>query len=102
MAVRIRLKRLGRKKRPVYRIVVADSSSPRDGKVIENLGQYGPLEEPPVMELNEERTKYWLSVGAQPSETLERILHTKGISAQVERKSSNQGVTRKDRTSKAS
>lgn len=76
MAVRIRLKRLGAKKRPFYRVVVADQRSPRDGRFIENIGKYHPLEDPSIIEIDEERALYWLGVGAQPSNTV-RVLMTK-------------------------
>ncbi len=76
MAVRIRLKRLGAKKRPYYRVVVADQRSPRDGRFIENIGVYQPLEDPSVIQIDEERALYWLGVGAQPSNTV-RVLMTK-------------------------
>jgi len=70
MAVRIRLKRIGAKNSPAYRIVVADSRSPRDGRFIEELGTYLPLQRENNVTMNLERAKYWLSVGAQPSETV--------------------------------
>ncbi|HEU4865312.1 MAG TPA: 30S ribosomal protein S16 [Actinomycetota bacterium] len=76
MAVRIRLKRLGAKKRPVYRVVVADQRSPRDGRFIENIGTYRPLEDPSGIDIDQERALYWLGVGAQPSNTV-RVLMTK-------------------------
>jgi small subunit ribosomal protein S16 len=76
MAVRIRLKRLGAKKRPFYRVVVADQRSPRDGRFIENIGTYHPLEDPSGIEIDQERALYWLGVGAQPSNTV-RVLMTK-------------------------
>ena len=76
MAVRIRLKRLGAKKRPFYRVVVADQRSPRDGRFIENIGQYHPLEDPSLIKIDEERALHWLRVGAQPSNTV-RVLMTK-------------------------
>ena len=66
MSVRIRLKRLGAKKRPFYRVVVADQRSPRDGRFIENIGRYQPLDDPSVIEIDEERALHWLRVGAQP------------------------------------
>lgn len=97
MAVRIRLTRLGKNKKPVYRVVAADSRSPRDGKVLENLGYYRPLDEPMVLELNEDRVKYWLSVGAETTETLSRLLATKGLIEKPVRKSGTQGVSKKDR-----
>ncbi len=79
MAVRIRLRRMGRKKRPFYRIVAADSRSPRDGRFIETLGTYNPLEEPMRVEVNEERVFYWLKNGAQPTTTVKSLLRRKGI-----------------------
>jgi small subunit ribosomal protein S16 len=76
MSVRIRLKRLGAKKRPYYRVVVADQRSPRDGRFIENIGVYHPLEDPSKIQIDQERALYWLRVGAQPSNTV-RVLMTK-------------------------
>ena len=70
MAVRIRLKRLGAKKRPFYRVVVADQRSPRDGRFIENIGRYQPMDDPSLIEIDEERALHWLRVGAQPSNTV--------------------------------
>ena len=76
MGVRICLKRLGAKKRPFYRVVVADQRSPRDGRFIENIGRYQPMEDPSLIEIDEERALHWLRVGAQPSNTV-RVLMTK-------------------------
>ena len=76
MSVRIRLKRLGAKKRSFYRVVVADQRSPRDGRFIENIGRYQPLDDPSLIEIDEERALHWLRVGAQPSNTV-RVLMTK-------------------------
>jgi small subunit ribosomal protein S16 len=76
--VRIRLRRVGLKNQPSYRIVVADGESPRDGRYIEIIGFYNPRTEPSTMELQEDRALYWLSVGAQPSEPVERILNKLG------------------------
>ena len=76
MAVRIRLKRLGAKKRPFYRVIVADQRSPRDGRFIENIGRYQPMDDPSLIEIDEERALHWLRVGAQPSNTV-RVLMTK-------------------------
>jgi small subunit ribosomal protein S16 len=81
--VKIRLRRTGAKKQPHYRVVVADSRSPRDGKFIEIIGHYNPRTEPPTVEINAERALYWLSVGAQPSEAVKRMLDKMGILAQV-------------------
>ncbi|MCB9779170.1 MAG: 30S ribosomal protein S16 [Alphaproteobacteria bacterium] len=70
MAVRLRLTRMGRKKRPFYRVVAADSRSPRDGRSIETLGYYDPMQTPHVVKLDLDRVDYWLGVGAQPSDTV--------------------------------
>lgn len=78
MAVKIRLKRIGKKKDPHYRIVVADSRTHRDGKVIEEIGRYVPTTHPSVIEINSERARYWLSVGAQPTEQAEVLLKLTG------------------------
>ena len=74
MAVRIRLRRMGAKKRPFYRVVVADSRAPRDGRFIETLGTYNPLSTPAEVNLNAEKVQLWLSRGAQPSDTVRRLL----------------------------
>ena len=74
MAVRIRLKRMGAKKAPFYRIVVADSRSPRDGKFIEEVGYYDPTKEPAELKVNEELVQKWLKTGAQPSDTVKSLL----------------------------
>ncbi len=72
--VKIRLRRMGAKKNPYYRIVVADSHSPRDGKFIEEIGTYDPLTEPATIKVDGERAKYWISNGAQPTETVRALL----------------------------
>ena len=72
--LKIRLRRMGAKKRPSYRIVVAESTAPRDGRFIEIVGLYDPLTDPATVRLNEERAKHWLSVGAQPTDTVRDIL----------------------------
>lgn len=74
MAVKIRLARHGAKKRPYYRIVVADSRSPRDGRFIEEIGRYNPCVEPTMVSFNDERLKYWLECGAQPTDTVARLI----------------------------
>lgn len=79
MAVKIRLKRMGSKKSPFYRVVVADSRSPRDGRFIENVGTYNPLTEPQTVTLEEESIINWLNNGAQPSDTVRNILSNAGI-----------------------
>jgi small subunit ribosomal protein S16 len=77
--VRIRLRRAGRKKAPVYRIVVADSTSPRDGKFIEIIGQYAPRQSEGGVTINVERANHWLNVGAQPSDTVRSLLRKAGV-----------------------
>ncbi len=79
MSVKIRLKRMGSKKRPFYRIVVAHSRSPRDGRFIETVGTYNPLTEPEQVTLKEEAIMNWLSNGAQPSDTVRNILSKQGV-----------------------
>ena len=79
MAVKLRLTRVGSKKNPVYRIVAADSRSPRDGKFIEIVGRYNPQTDPSTIEVNEERVKDWISKGAQPSATVAKLLKIKGV-----------------------
>ena len=79
MAVKIRLRRMGQKKAPFYRIVVADSRSPRDGRCIEEIGTYDPTKDPSEYHVNEELAKKWLSNGAQPTETVARIFKSAGI-----------------------
>lgn len=80
MAVKIRLRRMGQKKAPFYRIVVADSRSPRDGRFIEEIGTYDPTTEPGSYKVNEEAAKKWLSTGAQPTQTVSKIFKLAGIS----------------------
>jgi small subunit ribosomal protein S16 len=77
--VKIRLMRMGAKKRPFYRVVVADSRSPRDGRFIENIGRYHPLSDPSVIEIDEERALHWLQVGAQPTDSVRNLLDKAGI-----------------------
>lgn len=79
MAVRIRLKRVGTKKKPCSRIVVCDARSPRDGRFIEQIGYYDQIADPAVIKVNKERALYWLKVGAQPSETVRSIFKREGI-----------------------
>ena len=81
MAVRIRLRRVGAKKNPIWRIVVADKRSPRDGRTIETIGQYNPQTEPSVIVIDAERARHWLERGAQPSETVAGLLRSQGIEA---------------------
>ena len=77
--VKIRLKRMGANKKPFYRIVVADSRSPRDGRFIEELGYYNPVSEPKVVKINDEKALKWLSVGAQPTETVKKLFEKNGV-----------------------
>lgn len=79
MAVKMRLKRMGQKKAPFYRVVVADGRAPRDGKFIEEVGYYDPTKNPSVIKFDEEAAKKWLANGAQPTETVARLLKTAGI-----------------------
>lgn len=79
MAVKIRLKRMGQKKAPFYRIVVADSRSPRDGRFIEEIGTYDPTKNPSEFKVNEELARKWLSNGAQPTEVVGKIFRLAGI-----------------------
>ncbi len=77
--VRIRLLRRGKNKKPSYRIVVADARSPRDGKFIEIIGNYNPVQQPKVLNIKADRARYWLSVGAQPSDTVAYLLNKVGV-----------------------
>ena len=79
MAARIRLTRIGSKNNPIYRVVVADSRSPRDGRFIEIVGQYNPQTDPSTIELDEEKIRDWMSKGAQPSDPVKRLLKAKGL-----------------------
>ena len=79
MAVNIRLTRVGGKKDPVWRVVVADSRSPRDGRFIENVGRYNAQTDPSTIVLNEERIRHWLDHGARPSSTVKKLLKIQGI-----------------------
>ncbi|MFV2144597.1 30S ribosomal protein S16 [Isoptericola sp. G70] len=78
MAVKIRLKRLGKIRAPYYRVVVADSRTKRDGRVIEEIGKYHPTEEPSLIDISSERAQYWLGVGAQPTEQVAALLRVTG------------------------
>jgi len=81
MSVKIRLARHGAKKRPYYRIVVADSESPRDGRYLEAVGSYNPLQDPAEVTLKTDRVKYWIEQGALPSDTVKSILKKEGLIA---------------------
>jgi len=84
MAVKIRLKRVGKKKAPSYRVVVADARSPRDGRTIENLGWYNPLVEPSAIHIDVERALRWLKVGAQPTDSVASLLKRTGVMERFE------------------
>ena len=77
--VKIRLKRMGMKKAPSYRVVVADERMPRDGRFIEEIGYYNPVTEPAVIKFDEERAKYWIGTGAQPTDTVRGLLKKSGL-----------------------
>ncbi|GGA33493.1 30S ribosomal protein S16 [Kroppenstedtia guangzhouensis] len=79
MAVKIRLKRMGAKKSPFYRVVVADSRAPRDGRFIEEIGYYNPLTQPAQVKIDEEKAMKWLNTGAQPSDTVKNLFRKEGI-----------------------
>lgn len=79
MAVKLRLKRMGKKKAPYYRVIVADSRSPRDGRFIEEIGTYDPNQEPAAVKLDLEAAQKWLQAGAQPTDTVARLLKNAGI-----------------------
>jgi len=79
VAVKIRLMRIGKKKQPTYRVVVADSRSPRDGRIIERIGTYAPRQEPSAIEIDSDRAIHWLNTGAQPSESVQKILESSGV-----------------------
>lgn len=81
MAVKIRLRRMGAKKRPFYRIVVADARSPRDGKFIEEIGYYDPTTNPATVKIDEDKALKWLSDGAKPSDTVKSLLQKQGVIA---------------------
>lgn len=104
MAVRIRLKRLGKIHAPFYRVVVVDSRKRRDGRVIEEIGHYDPLQNPSLIEIHSERAQHWLSVGAQPSDQVRRLLVLTGDIAKFHGKAdavSRVQVAEKDKTAQA-
>ena len=86
MAVKIRLKRIGAKKSPFYRIIVADSRSPRDGRFIEEIGYYNPLTEPKTVKIDNERAQNWLGNGAKPTDSVDRLFKMNGVYEQEEAK----------------
>lgn len=96
MAVKLRLKRMGAKQKPFYRIIVADSRSPRDGRFIETVGTYDPIKKDAPITLKEERVTYWLNAGAQPTDTVRSILSRNGLWATYK----NSKVKKIDKTAK--
>ncbi|MEI7812343.1 MAG: 30S ribosomal protein S16 [Ignavibacteria bacterium] len=79
MAVKLRLRRMGKKRQPVYKVVAADARAPRDGKFLEAIGIYNPKSDPATIEIKEDRALYWLGVGAQPTDTVRSLLSKKGV-----------------------
>jgi small subunit ribosomal protein S16 len=84
LAVKLRLRRMGKKKQPIYKMVAADSRSPRNGKFLEAVGFYNPLTNPHTLELKEDRVMYWLNVGAEPTHTVKSLLRQKGLTLKKE------------------
>ena len=97
MAVKLRLKRFGKKKKPSYRLVAMDSKNQRDGKSIELLGVYSPQQEPVLFQCKEDRVKYWMSVGAIPSDTVARLLGDAGVITKPKKTSKHLGLSKKKR-----
>ena len=90
MAVKIRLRRMGAKKNPFYRIVVADSRSPRDGRFIEEIGYYNPLTEPKTVKIDNEKAMNWLNNGAKPTDTVDRLFKQSGVYGSTEEKNNEE------------
>jgi small subunit ribosomal protein S16 len=102
MAVRIRLMRMGMKKAPFYRVVVADSRSPRDGRFIENIGLYHPHADPSRIEIDADKARAWLAKGAQPTEAVANLLTIAGVEGLAERKAAAKALRAKQAEAKAS
>jgi small subunit ribosomal protein S16 len=104
MSTRIRLRRMGSNKRPFFRVVVADQRSPRDGRFIENIGKYHPLDDPSVIDIDQERALHWLRVGAQPSNQVRNLMRKVGIWDEFvkERPSAATVVTEREQTERVS
>ncbi|MGI6734395.1 MAG: 30S ribosomal protein S16 [Anaerovoracaceae bacterium] len=96
MAVKIRLKRMGAKKKPFYRLVVADGRAPRDGRFIEEIGYYNPLKEPAEIKVDVEKAQKWLSNGAQPTDTVKRLFDRVGIAKPTAAKAQTKAVEAED------
>lgn len=99
--VKIRLKRFGKKKQPFYRVVAAHSPNARDGKTLETLGTYDPTKDPILLDLKKDRIAYWISVGAQPSDTVARLFGNEGLIPKRTTTSSHAGVSKKQRKEQA-
>ena len=97
MAVKIRLMRVGKTKQPTYRVVVADSRSPRDGRIIETIGHYGPRQDPSHLDLDNDKALDWLRKGAQPSEQVQKLLTVSGVWATFEAEKKGKIVTKLNR-----
>lgn len=97
MAVKIRLMRVGKKKQPTYRVVVADGRSPRDGRFIEIIGQYAPRQEPSLVQIDEEQALAWLRKGAQPTEQVQKLLISTGVWERYEADRAKPAVTKLNR-----
>ena len=97
MSVKIRLMRVGKRKQPTYRVVVADSRSPRNGRIIETIGHYGPRNEPSKIDINGDRALDWLRKGAQPSESVQKLLTISGVWATFEAEKDGPIVTKLNR-----
>jgi small subunit ribosomal protein S16 len=91
--LRIRLMRIGKKKKPVYRVVVAPSQNPRSGKCVEIVGHYNPITDPAQIQFNEERVLYWIRTGAQPTDTVQRLLKIAGVWEKFQSHSSQDAAT---------
>jgi len=99
--VKIRLRRLGATKRPFYRVVVADSRSPRDGRFIEAIGRYEPMEDPSVVEIDSDRALHWLTVGARPTDQVRRLMQVTGVWERFESESPKTAAKLTEKESKA-
>jgi small subunit ribosomal protein S16 len=97
VAVKIRLMRVGKKKQPTYRVVVADARSPRDGRIIETIGHYGPRQEPSHVQIDGDRALAWLRQGAQPTEQVQKLLAVTGVWSTFESERKKQVVTKLSR-----
>jgi small subunit ribosomal protein S16 len=98
--LKIRLKRIGRRNQPHYRVVVMESSKPRDGESIEEIGYYNPRQDPPVFNLDEKRVRYWLENGAQPTDTVAQYLVKLGLLDSLKRGSTKPNTTKKSKKEK--